>query len=272
VGDCLCKLFVFRKCISGLYLGQASGVSLSLGRVILPQPLLAFWLESDAHKTCEIARLAGYDTVIFDMEHGTIGETSLDRLVPFCNQLGLATFVRVREANQARVQIALDSGARGVILPQIRDIEQARNSAMAAKFPPRGTRGMGFSRIHRYEGPDDAWVAAQNSGTICYVMIETQGAFDECEAIAGMECVDGLFIGPSDLSLNRGRGVFSCKPADIADMDRIAKAAKAAGKLWGAAAGHSGYRAEASLRQPDLLAVSDDLSALRLGFGALAAG
>jgi hypothetical protein len=79
---------------------------------------------------------------------------------------------------------------------------------MAAKFPPRGTRGMGFSRIHRYGGPDDAWVAAQNSGTICYVMIETQGAFDECEAIARMECVDGLFIGPSDLSLNRGRGVF----------------------------------------------------------------
>jgi 4-hydroxy-2-oxoheptanedioate aldolase len=87
-----------------------------------------------------------------------------------------------------------------------------------------------------------------------------------------MECVDGLFIGPSDLSLNRGRGVFSCKQGDIADMARIAKAATAAGKLWGAAAGHSAYRAEASLRQPDLLAIADDLTALRLGFDALAAG
>jgi 4-hydroxy-2-oxoheptanedioate aldolase len=240
--------------------------------MILPQPLLAFWLESDAHKTCEIARLAGYDTVIFDMEHGTIGETSLDRLVPFCNQLGLATFVRVREANQARIQIALDSGARGVILPQIKHIEHAWNSAPAAKFPPRGTRGMGFSRIQHYGAADDAWAVAQNSATTCYVMIETQGAFDDCEAIARMECVDGLFIGPSDLSLNRGRGVFSCKPADIADMDRIAKAATAAGKLWGAAAGHNAYRAEASLRQPDLLAIADDLTALRLGFDALAAG
>ena len=103
-------------------------------------------------------------------------------------------------------------------------------------------------------------------------MIETQGAFDECEAIAGMECVDGLFIGPSDLSLNRGRGVFSCKSGDIADMDRIAKAATAAGKLWAAAAGHSAYRAEASLRQPDLLAIADDMTAMRLGFDALAAG
>jgi 4-hydroxy-2-oxoheptanedioate aldolase len=238
----------------------------------LPQPLLAFWLESDAHKTCEIARLAGYDTVIFDMEHGTIGETALDRLVPFCNHLGLVTLVRVREANQARIQIALDSGARGVILPQIRDIEHARNISPAAKFPPRGARGIGFSRIQGYGAADDAWVAAQNDGTTCYLMIETQGAFDGCEAIAGMECVDGLFIGPSDLSLNRGRGMFSCKPADIADMDRIATAARAAGKLWGAAAGHSAYRAEASSRKPDLLAVGDDLTALRLGFGALAAG
>jgi len=240
--------------------------------VILPKPLLAFWLESDAHRTCEIARLAGYDGVIFDMEHGTIAETALDALVPFCNQLGLVTFVRVREANQARIQIALDSGARGVILPQIRDIEHARNSAPAAKFPPRGSRGMGFSRIQHYGPADDAWAAAQNGSTLCYVMIETQGAFDECEAIARMECIDGLFIGPSDLSLNRGRGVFSCKSGDIADMDRIAKAATAAGKLWGAAAGHSAYRAEATLRQPDLLAIADDMTALRLGFDALAAG
>jgi 4-hydroxy-2-oxoheptanedioate aldolase len=272
VGSRWCKLFVFRKRISGLYLVQGVVSPVVAEGSVLPQPLLAFWLESDAHKSCEIARLAGFDTVIFDMEHGTIGETALDRLVPFCNYLGLATFVRVREANQARIQIALDSGASGVILPQIRDIEHVRNMSRAAKFPPRGVRGMGFSRIQDYGPADDAWVAAQNERTTCYVMIETQGTFDACEAIAEMECVDGLFIGPSDLSLNRGRGMFSCKPADIADMDRIASAAKASGKLWGAAAGHSVYRAEASTRQPDLLAVGDDLTALRLGFGALAAG
>jgi 4-hydroxy-2-oxoheptanedioate aldolase len=235
----------------------------------MPQPLTAFWLESDAHKSCEVARLAGYDAVIFDMEHGTIEDMALDRLVPFSNRLGLITFVRVREANQARVQIALDCGAKGVILPQIRDLNQARIASLAAKYPPAGTRGMGYSRIQDYGSADNSWVTAQNNMTICYVMIETPGALDECEAIARLECVDGLFIGPSDLSLTRGRGVFSCKPADIADMDRIAAAAKASGKLWGAAAGHGGYRAEASSRAPDLLAVADELTALRLGFDAL---
>ena len=83
MSDRACKLFVFTNCISGLYLRQASESRCRKGRVILPEPLLAFWLELDAHRTCEIARLAGYDAAIFDMEHGTIAETSLDRLVPF---------------------------------------------------------------------------------------------------------------------------------------------------------------------------------------------
>jgi 2-keto-3-deoxy-L-rhamnonate aldolase RhmA len=235
----------------------------------LSKPLIAFWLESDAHRTCEIARLARYDAVIFDMEHGSIGEMALDRLVPFCNGLGLTTLVRVREGNQARIQIALDCGAKGVIVPQIRELEHARTVSAAAKYPPRGTRGMGYSRIQGYGSADDAWTAAQNEATRCYVMVETPGALDQCEAIARLDCVDGLFVGPSDLSLTRGRGQFSCTSADIADMDRIAAAARAAGKLWGAAAGHRGYRAQLMSRDPDLLAVADDLTALRSGFDEL---
>jgi 4-hydroxy-2-oxoheptanedioate aldolase len=241
-------------------------------RIALPKPLLAFWLETDTHKTCEIAGLAGYAAVIFDMEHGTIEDMALDRLVPFCNGLGLESYVRLREANQARIQIALDCGAKGVILPQIRDLEHAREVSMATKFPPRGMRGMGYSRTQDYGLADDGWIKRQDETTFCYVMIETQGAFENCESIAGLDCVDGLFIGPSDLSLNRGRGVFSGKKEDILDMEHIAKAAKAKGKLWGAAAGHPDYRTEALSREPDLLAVADDLSALRAGFDSLLAG
>jgi 2-keto-3-deoxy-L-rhamnonate aldolase RhmA len=237
----------------------------------VPKPIVAFWLETDAHKGCEIARLAGYDCVIFDMEHGTIEDMALDRLVPFCNGLGLVTLVRVREGNQSRIQIALDCGAKGVIVPQVRDVEHAQAVSAAAKYPPRGKRGMGYSRIQSYAAADDAWLVAQNDGTACYLMVETKGAFEQCEAIARLDCVDGLFVGPSDLSLTRDRGMFSGGDADIADMERIATAAKAAGKLWGAAAGHRGYRAQVLSRGADLIAVADDLTALRLGFDALLA-
>ena len=152
----------------------------------MSKQLVAFWLETDTHKTCEVARLAGYDAVIFDMEHGTIEEMALDRLLPFCNGLGLTTFVRVREGNQARIQIALDCGANGVILPQIRNFDHARTVAAAAKYPPRGTRGMGFSRIDGYGAADDAWLNAQNQNTLCYAMIETQAPSINAKPLPGL--------------------------------------------------------------------------------------
>jgi 4-hydroxy-2-oxoheptanedioate aldolase len=226
----------------------------------------AFWLESDNHKACEIARLAGYELVIFDMEHGTLDEPGLDRLIPFCNAIGLETYVRVGEATQPRIQAALDIGATGVILPQIRDLGHARAAAAYSKYPPRGTRGLGYSRTQSYSAATNAFIAAENRDRHCYVMIETAGAFAEVDEIAGLDCVDGLFVGPADLSLARNRGVFAARPEDVADMARIAAAAKAKNKSWAAAAGNPDYRKEALARSPAFVATADDLSALQAGF------
>jgi 2-keto-3-deoxy-L-rhamnonate aldolase RhmA len=227
---------------------------------------LAFWLETDSQKACELAGLAGFDIVVFDMEHGVLAETDLDRLVPYCNELGLATFVRVGEATQPRIQVALDIGADGVILPQIRDLAHAEAVAHFAKYPPLGSRGMGYSRTMAYAGPTAAYVARENRDRQCYVMIETQGALADAAGIARLPFVDGLFIGPSDLSLARGRGVFRGTAADVADLKTIAAAARSAGKRWAAAAGHAGYRRAAMTQRPAFVTVADDLSALAAGF------
>jgi 2-keto-3-deoxy-L-rhamnonate aldolase RhmA len=227
---------------------------------------IAFWLESDSQKACEIAKLAGFDIVIFDMEHGVLNEMALDRLVPYCGSLGLDTYVRVSEATQPRIQAALDIGANGVILPQIRDLAHARSVAGFAKYPPLGLRGMGYSRTMAYAGPDERYVNKENRERQCFVMIETQGALDDAAAIARLPFVDGLFVGPSDLSLARGRGVFQSTPADLADLKAIAKAAQAASKTWAAAAGHAGYRKAALALGPVFVTVADDLSALATGF------
>jgi len=227
---------------------------------------LAFWLEGDNHKACEIARLVGYQLAVFDMEHGTLDEPALDRLIPFCNAIGLETFVRVGEAVQPRIQAALDIGATGVILPQIRDLAHARAASAYAKYPPRGMRGLGYSRTQSYGAASDAFIAAENRDRQCYVMIETAGALVEVEAIAGLNCVDGLFVGPADLSLARGRGVFAARPDDMADMARVAAAAKAQNKAWAAAAGNPDYRREALARDPAFVTTADDLSALLVGF------
>lgn len=230
---------------------------------------IGFWLETENQKSCEMARVAGYDFVIFDMEHGIISDNALDRLIPYCNHLGFKTYVRVSEATQPRIQTALDIGVTGVILPQILNLAHARAVTSFAKFPPLGLRGLGYSRTQGYGAASNEFIADENAKRLCFPMIETAGAFEDVNAIAALPCVDGLFIGPSDLSLNRGRGVFSVNRADIADMERIAEAARSAGKPWAAAAGNATYRREAIRAGAAFATAADDLSALLAGFKAL---
>lgn len=232
---------------------------------------IGFWLETDSQKACEIARLAGYDLVVFDMEHGVLDDAALDRLVPFSLALGLSAYVRVSEATQSKIQTALDIGATGVILPQIRDAAHARDVTRFAKFPPLGARGLGYSRTLAYGSPSNDFIDLENNTRKCFAMIETAGALDEAEAIAALACVDGLFVGPADLSLARGRGVFSATPEDIADLRHIADAAHRSGKIWAAAAGDRNYRAEALKYDPAFVTAADELSALYAGFKSLLA-
>jgi 2-dehydro-3-deoxyglucarate aldolase/4-hydroxy-2-oxoheptanedioate aldolase len=226
----------------------------------------AFWLESDHQKACEIAKLAGYQVVVFDMEHGVLDKTVLDRLVPYCNGIGLETYVRVSEPTRLPIQLALDIGAKGVILPQIADLAHAAVATTYSKYPPLGTRGLGYSRTQEYGAATDDFIDTENATRRCYVMIETATALQDVTAIAGLDCVDGLFVGPGDLSLTRGRGVFGARLADIEDMRAIAAAAKAAGKVWAVAAGHAGYRQAALALSPEFATSADDLSALVMGF------
>ena len=203
------------------------------------------------------------------MEHGILDDAALDRLVPFSLCLGLTAYVRVSEASQAKIQTALDIGASGVILPQLRDATHALEVTRFAKFPPLGARGLGYSRTLDYGAASDDYLERENSSRLCFAMIETAGAFADAETIAALPCVDGLFVGPADLSLARGRGVFSASPVDVADMQHIAEAARRAGKLWAAAAGNRDYRAEALKHEPVFVTAADDLSALYAGFKAL---
>ena len=99
---------------------------------------LAFWLMTPQHIACELAHQAGYDLVIFDQEHGTFTTADIERLLAFCRALGLAAYVRVNGAERIAIQQALDQGAAGVIIPQIQNLDHAREVTAFAKYPPLG--------------------------------------------------------------------------------------------------------------------------------------
>jgi len=230
-------------------------------------PRLGFWLETPHHQACEIAANCGFSVVVLDMEHGSLSDRDADLLIPFCAALGLEVYSRVSETSRASIQHALDAGAAGVILPQIRSLAEAEAAIAYAKFPPLGTRGFGYSRIQRYSAVEPTWTDAQNVSTRCYVMIETAEAVEQAGAIAALPSVDGLFVGPADLALSRGQPPGRWNDAAFADLDRVGRAARAAGKSFATAGGHNAEcRRIAASHDAHFVTVADDLSALVAGF------
>ena len=234
-------------------------------KVLNTQPEIGCWISSPNHWPCEMAAAIGYNAVLIDLEHGSIGVEAADRLIAHSRALGLRVYVRVASPDRVPIQQALDSGAHGLILPQVRDLEHARTGAAFSKYPKLGSRGMGTPRSLDYGDTPDDFVVSENRRTATFVMIETPGALQDAEAIAALETVDGLFMGPYDLSLTRGRGQYRASKADAADADRIAAAARNAGKRLGMPVGdRDGFKA-AKRYGAALVSVAEDLSALNSG-------
>ncbi|TYB41254.1 4-hydroxy-2-oxovalerate aldolase [Actinomadura chibensis] len=179
-----------------------------------------------------MAAQAGYGAAVLDIEHGAFDLAALDRFVPFLRALGLEVLAKVLAPERAPVQQALDFGADAVVIPHVRGVEHAREVTAYAKFPPLGDRSFAGGRTTSYGGHDDPWVRRQDRGTRCLPMIEDATALDEVAEILGLPTVDGVFVGPSDLSLRRGRGAYRRLDGDFADLARIAEAARAAAKPW----------------------------------------
>jgi 2-keto-3-deoxy-L-rhamnonate aldolase RhmA len=229
---------------------------------------LAFWLETPSLAACEIAALVGYHLVVLDMEHGTITSDTLDPIVAHCRVIKLGCYVRVAAGVRHLIQQALDSGADAVVVPQIADLSEAERASAYAKYPPLGSRGVGYSRTMNYgvDDIDDRFFEAENKRTKCHVMIETPGALRDVESILRLETVDGVFIGPSDLSMTRGRGAFKFTPEDKQDFRTIATVVRNAKKSLGLPASNAESYAFAVSIGADYVTINDDLTALRVGF------
>ncbi len=233
------------------------------------QPIPGFWLQRPNLPALEIAALTGYELVVLDMEHGALTQEACDTLVALGCALGLAVLVRVAESERILIQQALDYGATGVMLPMIRDAMHAAEASAYSKYPPLGRRGVGGGRAFEYgayQEIDKSFHEASNSKTRCHVMIETAKALEDVDAIAALPTVDGLFVGPSDLSLARGRGAFRFASSDKEDFRRVARACKSHGKLLGLPASTPAALSLAQEVGAAYVTLTDDLSAHRIGF------
>ena len=227
----------------------------------LPYPLVA-----------EIIGRDGFPAVTLDSQHGLWDLNAILTAIAAVRQGGSAPIVRVPVGDFATVSRALDFGAEGIIAPMINMPADARALAAAAKYPPIGERSWGPHRATTLAGlPDQTvYLREANDHLIALAMIETRTALKNLDAIVDTPGVDGLFLGPSDLSiaLSDGKNLDPLSKDVDRELDRILAAAQRAGKVPGAYC-HSAERAAAlAKRGVRFLAVMSDLAMLRAGTAA----
>ena len=228
------------------------------------KPLFLLWLLSPSDNAVELARRCGYHGICIDVEHGAFGRESIDRLILLARSLRMHAYARVASPTRIDIQNVLDSGGDGVIIPHIDDLEHAREITATAKYAPCGTRSVGGGRSWDWGDPPKNWIARDNRTVQCYPMIETAGALADVDGIAALPTVDGLFLGPADLNMSRGRR-GKMGEDDDRDLETVAHAAARAGKHWGMNVYSERDREVGRRLGIRLAALSDDVTALGTG-------
>ncbi|WP_295809145.1 aldolase/citrate lyase family protein [uncultured Nitratireductor sp.] len=192
----------------------------------------AFWMSTPNLDLLEIAADAGFRRVVLDIEHNGYAPDRREALVVAARALGLAVCVKIEAPEPVWVQRALDLGVNAVILPHVSTLADAKAALAACKYPPLGTRSYAAGRSVSFRAPDADYFARQNREVLCLPMIETAEAFDDVSELLASPLVDGIFVGPFDLALTRGRSTYAFSGTDRADISHLAAAARAAGKPW----------------------------------------
>jgi 2-keto-3-deoxy-L-rhamnonate aldolase RhmA len=191
------------------------------------EPLAAAFLDLGSPVSAELTARSGFDVVVVDLEHGA-GDEGAARAQIQAADPHAAVVVRVPEG-PAQVGRMLDSGASGVIVPQVASVEEAERAARAVRY--FGSRGISpFSRGNRFgqAGPD--FRAQADAALACIVQIERASALEAVEEIAALPDVDGLFMGPADLSADLGCELDLAGPQLRDAARRIGAAAERHGK------------------------------------------
>ncbi len=189
-------------------------------------PLLAPFSIVPAVEMVELIGHAGFDGVILDLEHGAHGSESLGPLILAARSVGIYPIVRVRSSEPTEIAAALDAGAAGVIVPQIGSAEEALRAVRAARFAPEGSRGANpFVRAADYSGRPE-WFARANRDVAVLLMVEGEGGVRELPQILETPDLDGIFLGPMDLSHALGVPGDMGHPRVVAAIEQVIDACR----------------------------------------------
>jgi 4-hydroxy-2-oxoheptanedioate aldolase len=199
---------------------------------------VGLWCSLCSNIAIDIVSDSGFDWLLLDTEH------SPNEIPDVLAQLqaargGTATpIVRPAWNDAVLIKRVLDIGAQAVLVPYVQTPEEARQAVAAVRYPPAGIRGVAAaSRASRY-GRVSGYLKNADAEICLLVQVETRSALDQLEAIAQVEGVDGVFIGPSDLSASFGHVGNPQHPEMQAVLEQSVKRLKAVGKPAGILTGN----------------------------------
>ena len=203
----------------------------------------------------------GFDCIWLDLEHRAMTDREVQALLAYFQLSDIDCMLRPATLEKTRLYRYLEDGATGFMIPHVSTAEKARTLVDAVKFPPLGDRGLdgaGLDSDFILDG-GESYIEAANRETFLVVQIETPQAVENVDAIAAVEGVDGLFVGPGDLGLRIQRTETDLTlPAAI---ETVAAAAKKHNKAWGIPASSAEQVREYRKQGAQLIAYGGDFGA-----------
>jgi 4-hydroxy-2-oxoheptanedioate aldolase len=203
------------------------------------KPQIGIWSSLSSHIVAEVLGGAGFDWVLLDTEHSPNELPMVQQQLHAMTEGSATPVVRVPWNDMVMVKRFLDIGAQSLLLPYVQTVEEAKNAVTYTRYPPGGVRGVaGATRATRYGRIKDYFKLVENE--LCLlVQVETRKAMANIEAIAAVDGIDGVFIGPNDLSADMGYLGNWQHPEVWKVMEEAAKKIRSAGKAPGILVGEA---------------------------------
>ncbi|MEM7240720.1 MAG: HpcH/HpaI aldolase/citrate lyase family protein [Pseudomonadota bacterium] len=169
------------------------------------ETLMGCWLSGASPVMTEILTTAGFDWLLIDGEHSPNTITTMTEQMRIIEPSGVPALARVPNGDVWQIKMVLDTGCQTVLVPMIESADQAREMVQAMKYPPEGIRGVGAyaARASGYGGTPQ-YLETANEQTCLLLQIENKAGLQALDEVLTIDGVDGVFIGPSDLSANLG--------------------------------------------------------------------
>ena len=209
------------------------------------------------------ASSAGAEFIVFDQEHTGWGLDEIRPLLAAARASDTVPLVRVRTLDAHAIGSVLALGALGVMVPLIRDADEARAVAAAAKYPPDGERGFGILYVDEHEGDVAGYMRWANDALMVIAMVETVSALDDVDAIAATDGIDVLWIGHFDLTASMGIAGEFDHPRYAEALTTVVGACERHGKAAGISTDDPGHAAELARQGFRFIAVGHDIVLLR---------